>query len=168
MSDFDLRALYEALDDERRSRQMAWSSVAQEINRFRTKLRPIAVSTITGLKNKPRGEGDGILQMLIWLKRTPESFVPGAVDTNIESYQLPDLKMGQILRWDTKALHAAIDAKRRARQMTWAEVAGELRGFTSTMLTNLSTGPKIGFPRVMRLVRWLEQPAASFTRIAHW
>ena len=168
MSDFDLRALYEALDDERRARQMSWSSVAREVNRFRTKLRPIAVSTITGLKNKPVGEGDGILQMLIWLKRTPESFVPGAVETNVESYRLPDLRMGQILRWDTKALHAAIDAQRRARQLTWAEAAREVRGFTPTMLTNLSSGPRVGFPRVMRLVRWLGQPAAAFTRIAYW
>jgi len=41
-------------------------------------------------------------------------------------------------------------------------------GFTPAMLTNLASGPRIGFPRVMRLVRWLGQPAVSFTRVAQW
>jgi hypothetical protein len=36
------------------------------------------------------------------------------------------------------------------------------------MLTNLSKGGRIGFPRVMRLVKWLDQPAAVFTRVADW
>jgi ribosomal protein L18E len=63
--DFDLRALYEALDERRRERNMSWIAVAEEVNRHRTKRRPIAVSTITGLRQKPAGEGDGILQMLL-------------------------------------------------------------------------------------------------------
>jgi hypothetical protein len=47
-------------------------------------------------------------------------------------------------------------------------VAWEVGGFTPGMLTNLSKGGRIGFPRVMRLVRRLDQPAAVFTRIAGW
>jgi hypothetical protein len=39
-----------------------------------------------------------------------------------------------------------------------------LPGFTESMLTNLSTGPLIGFPRVMILTQWLGRPAASFVR----
>jgi hypothetical protein len=110
------------------------------VNGLRTRRRPIAASTITGLKQKPAGEGDGILQMLLW----------------------------QILRWDTQALFTALDEQRRERQLTWTEVAREVRGFTPGMLTNLSKGGRIGFPRVMRLVRWLDQPAAVFTHIADW
>lgn len=141
-SDFDLRALYDALDEQRRARQMSWAAVATAVNGLRTRRRAIAASTITGLKRNTAGEGDGILQML--------------------------LTAGQILRWDTHALFTALDEQRRKRQLTWTEVALEIRGFTPAMLTNLSKGGRIGFPRVMRLVRWLDQPAAVFTRIADW
>jgi hypothetical protein len=40
-----------------------------------------------------------------------------------------------------------------------------LSGFTASMLTNLSTGPLIGFPRVMLLTQWLGRPAADFVRV---
>ena len=126
------------------------------------------MSTITGLKHKPVGEGDGILQMLLWLRRTPESFVAGAVDPGSELFCRPRLTKGQILRWDTRALHAALDSRRRARSLTWAQVSREIGGFTPSMLTNLARGGHIGFPRVIRLVRWLGAPAATYTRVAEW
>jgi len=167
-ADFDLRALYDALDERRRSRDLTWAAVTAEVNRHRTRLRPIAQSTITGLKDKSGGEGDGILQMLIWLGRTPESFVPGIPDADAPRFQLPPLQRGQILRWDTRALFAALDARRHERGLTWVALARELRGFTPGMLTNLAKGTRIGFPRVMQLVRWLGEPAIAFTRIAQW
>jgi len=166
--DFSLRALYDALDARRRERGMTWASVASEVNRFRTKLRPIAVSTITSLREKPVGEGDGILQMLLWLGRTPESFVPGIPDADSARYRLPAPKTGQILRWDTRALSAALNAERVTRQLTWTELAREIGGFTPNMLTNLSKGGRTGFPQVMRIVRWLGRPAVTFTWIAGW
>jgi hypothetical protein len=165
-ADFDLRALHDALDEQRVVRQLTWAAVANQVSRRRTRLRPVAPSTITGLKDKRVGEGDGILQMLIWLGRTPESFVPGIPDADAPRFRLPELAPDQILRWDTRALFAALDAQRRDRGLTWAALARELRGFTPGMLTNLSSGPRIGFPPVMRLVRWLEQPAVRFTRIS--
>ena len=76
-------------------------------------LRPIAVSTITGLRQKPIGEGDGILQMLLWLGRTPESFMPDIIDADVERFRLPDLTTSQILRWDTRALFQARVSRRR-------------------------------------------------------
>jgi hypothetical protein len=166
--EFSLQGLYDALDAERRERQLSWTAVAAEVNRHRTHLRPIAASTITGLRDKADGEGDGILQLLLWLRRSPESFVAGAADAGAIRFRLPELTTGQILRWDTRALHAAADARRRERSMSWAEVGEEIGGFTPSMLTNLAKGGRIGFPRVMRLVRWLGQPAVAFTRIADW
>src|SRR5262245_17677484 len=68
--DFDLRGLYEALDERRRERHLSWAAVAAEVNRFRTTGRPISVSTMTGLGRRAVAEGDGILQMLVWLGRT--------------------------------------------------------------------------------------------------
>jgi len=167
-SDFDLKALYDALDEQRRSREMSWAAVTREVNRFLTVARPIATSTITGLKNKDVGEGDGILQMLLWLRRTPESFVPGSPEADAERFRLPELRKGQILRWNTKALHSALNAQRQARGMTWKEVAQQIDGFTPGMLTNLANGGRTGFPHVMRIVRWLGQPAVIFTRVAAW
>jgi hypothetical protein len=165
-AEFDLKALYEALDEQRRARDMSWTAVAREVNRFHTEGHPIATSTITGLKDKPVGEGDGILQMLLWLRRTPESFVPGFEGADAERYRLRELPREQILRWDTKALHSALNDQRQSRGMTWKQVAQEIGGFTPGMLTNLAKGGRIGFPGVMRIVRWLGQPAAAFTRIA--
>jgi len=167
-ADFDLFALYEAVDKRRREREMSWTSVAREVNRFRTTRRPIAVSTITGLRTNSVGEGDGILQILLWLGRTPESFVSNITDADSQRFQLPNLTTGQILRWDTHALFLALNAQRLERQLAWSDVARELKGFTPGMLTNLGKGGRIGFPRVMRLVRWLGRPAVEFTRIADW
>ena len=166
--DFSLRALHDALDERRRERNLSWTAVAAEVNRLRTKLRPIAVSTITSLRHKPVGEGDGILQMLLWLGKTPESFVPGMADADSAPYRLPTLATGQILRWNTRALFDALNAERASRQLTWTGLAREIEGFTPNMLTNLSRGGRTGFPHVMRIVRWLGHPAVTFTRIARW
>src|SRR5262245_8486663 len=119
LSDFDLRALYEALDAARVERGLSWAALAGEVNRFRTVMRPISTSTITGLRSKRVGEGDGILQMLLWLGRTPESFVPGMAGADASRFRLPRLKTTQILRWDTRALFAALDAGRQQRRLTW-------------------------------------------------
>jgi D-isomer specific 2-hydroxyacid dehydrogenase, catalytic domain len=67
----------------------------------------------------------------------------------------PEPGPSRVLRLDTKALHAALDAERKTRGLTWEEVATELPGLTVSMLRNLSTGPLIGFPRVMMLTQWL-------------
>ncbi len=167
--DFDLRALYEALDEQRRSRELSWAAAAREINRFKTEGHPIAASTITGLRTKAAGEGDGILQMLLWLGRTPESFVPGFEKEDAERFRLRVLGMEQILRWDPEALHSSLNAQRQDRGMSWQEVAREVGGYNADGLTRLEkAGRRVGLPRVMRIVRWLGQPAATFTRASDW
>ena len=164
---FDLRTLYDALDEHRRSRGLSWAAATLEINRGATTGHPIAASTITGLKDKPVGEGDGILQMLLWLGRTPESFIPGFPDPDSERFRLPTPTAQQVLRWDVRALHAALDAQRRARGTTWAALAHEIGGVAPSTLTNLAKGGRIGFPSpVMRIVTWLDQPAVRFTHLA--
>ena len=165
-SDFDLRALYDALDAQRIARGISWAALAREVNRFRAGGHPVAASTITGLRVTRVGEGDGILQMLLWLGRTPESFVPGVADPSAPRFRLPALTREQVLRWDTPALFSALNEQRQERGLTWAEVAGEIGGCTPGMLTNLSKGGRVGFPHVMRLVRWLDRPAVTFTRSA--
>jgi hypothetical protein len=73
-SDFDLKALYGVLDEQRRSRGITWAAVAREINHSRTSGPTIATSTISGLKSGTLSEGDGVLQMLRWLDRNSRAF----------------------------------------------------------------------------------------------
>jgi hypothetical protein len=113
-------------------------------------------------------EGDGVLQALRWLRRTPESFVPGHSDGLNEDARLPHVDPHQILRFDAVAIHAALDARRLERQLTWTEVAREIGGGPAAGLTRLADGGRVSFPHVMRIVRWLGRPAASLTRIADW
>jgi hypothetical protein len=105
-----------------------------------------------------------VAQVLRWLRRTPESFLAGRDQAPSPGEALPVAGHSQILRFDTAAIHAALDARHRERGTTWREVAGELPGFTPGMLTNLANGPLIGFPRVMALMQWLGRPASDFVR----
>jgi hypothetical protein len=112
---------------------------------------------------KAVAEGDGVLRMLRWLNRTPESFVPGYRFDDVRA-RLPDVPLNKVLRFDTKKLHGALDARRIERQMTWLQVAREI-GVPASSLPYLARGTRIGFPQVMRVVGWLDRPAADFTRL---
>jgi hypothetical protein len=163
---FDMRALQEAVDGERLGRKLTWDQLAAEINEpFKhTPSIPISVGTIRTMTTKRSVTSAVVLQVLRWLRRTPESFLAGRDQAPTPGEALPEAGPAQILRFDTAAIHAALDAKRREQGMTWSEVAGELPGFTPSMLTNLAKGPLIGFPRVMALVQWLGRPASDFVR----
>jgi hypothetical protein len=166
-SDFSLRALYEALDAQRQARGLSWSQVTKEMHRTpkRPSTRPLSQSTVTGMRTKAAAEGDGVLAMLRWLNRTPESFVPGYRESKEISARLPDIPPGTILRFDCRKLYAALDARRIERKMTWAQVAKEV-GTGASSLMYLSKGKRVGFPGVMRIFRWLDRPAADFTRVS--
>jgi hypothetical protein len=112
-------------------------------------------------------EGDGVLQMLLWLHRTPESFVPGHPESENSNARLPDVPAAKILRFDTRKLHAALEAQRAVRKLTWAQVGKEV-GLSASSLMHLSKGGRTAFPQVMRIVAWLSRPAAHFTRVSDW
>jgi transcriptional regulator with XRE-family HTH domain len=166
--DFSVGALYAALDAQRQARGLSWQQVAREINALsgRVPARPISPSTLTGMRNRAVIEGDGVLQMLRWLQRTPESFIPGGEEAAAEPARLPDVGSFQILRFDTRKLYTALDAQRSERGMTWTQLANEIGGLTAASLTRLSKGGRTGFPQVMRIARWLGRPVADFTRAA--
>jgi hypothetical protein len=168
-SDFNLAELYSALDAQRQVRGLSWAQATREISRQtdRAAAHGISASTVTGIRVRRSVEGDGVLQMLRWLNRSPESFVPGHRLVDEVSSRLPDVPSNKVLRFDTKKLHAALDAQRVANGMTWVEVAREM-GLSAPMLTHLAKGKRIGFPHVMRMMRWLEKPAAEFTRASDW
>jgi len=163
---FSLTALYEALNSARQDRGLTWAAAVREMSEPFTSngSRPLAVSTVVGLRTKPRGEGDGILQMIRWLGRTPEGFIDGAAPD--AGAPLPAVGPEQVLRINTRRLHSALNLKRTALGVTWAQAAAEMGGGISAgSLMNLSNGGRMGFPQVMRMTGWLGLPLARFTRI---
>jgi hypothetical protein len=119
-ADFDIAALHAALDALRSERGMSWKAVADEVNRAgeTSDVHPISPSTISGMKSKRYGvEGDGVLQMLLWLDRSPESFVPGHPGAGHSDARLPRVTGSSILRFDVPAISAKLDAQRAARAL---------------------------------------------------
>jgi hypothetical protein len=90
--DFDLKALYVALDEQRQARGLTWAQATREINAVGPPAprHPIATSTITGLRTKTMAEGAGVLQMLRWLCRAPESFVDNLPPGRVSRRHAPD------------------------------------------------------------------------------
>jgi hypothetical protein len=165
--DFDVDAMYAALDAQRQACGLTWPQLTREINRQfeRVPVRLISVSTITGMRERGTIEGDGVLQMLRWLGRAPEDFVPGHAEPTAP---LPPVEQGRILRFDTASIYAILDARRIERGLTWPQVAREIGGFSVGSLTRLAKGGRTGFPHIVRIARWLGRPVASLTRIADW
>jgi hypothetical protein len=169
VADFDLKSLYLALDAQRQARGLTWSQAMLEIN-LRVKSssgrHPIAHSTISGLRSKTVAEGDGVLQMLRWLDRSPESFVPGFPASDIHG--LPEVAPDRVLRFDTPKLYTGLDARRTDRGLTWTQVAREIGGTSPNSLTHLKKGGRTGFPGVLKLARWLDRPVRDFVRITSY
>ena len=166
--DFGVDAFHAALDAERQSRGLSWQALAREVSTpFEgTTSRPISASKLSGMRSKRATEGDGALQALRWMHRTPESFIADHNGIAPGEDALPAVSPNRVLRFDAKAIYSALDVRRRERQLTWPQVAKEVGGFTTVnTLTHLAKGGRVGFPHVMRVFRWLGRPAASFTRI---
>jgi hypothetical protein len=106
------------------------------------------------------------LFMLRWLDRAPEDFLTGPV-TDVGDVSLPDAGPDCRLRWDLNQLHAALNAQRQDRKLTWAALAQEL-DCTPARLTNLRTARLADMDLAMRITQWLGQPAAAFIHPAQW
>lgn len=166
MNRFDMRSFHTELDAQRRGRGLSWAQLATEINRpFESKSSiPIHPTTLRDMLKKRSVTSAVVLQVLRWLGRTPESFLSGRARAANPDERLPDAGLDRILRFDTRAIYDALQEERLRRGMTWKQVADELPGFTPSMLSNLASGPLIGFPRVMTIMQWLGRPAATFVR----
>ena len=165
ITNIDLSALFAALDSERQARSLSWSGLTREINAlFRdVPCPPIATSTITGLKEKRDVVGSAALQMLVWLDRTPESFMPGHDNSAKPAEVLQRLGSDRILRFDIPAIFRAMDAVRVERNVSWRHVAEEIGGVNAAQLTRYAKGAGIGIVTVGRIAQWLGRPVASFT-----
>jgi hypothetical protein len=163
MEDFDLAALSAALDARRSELGLTWQQLAIKITDrpSRRSDRRIAASTFKAMSQRRSMRDTVVLQVVRWLGRTPESFVPG--HRGGPEHVLPDSDTGRPAL-DTRAIYLAMDARRAQQELTWRDVAYVLGpGFSPGMLTRLATGTPVGFPRVMRIFGWLECPVAEFT-----
>ena len=147
---FNSPALYAALDARRRARGLSWQRAAGEIG--------VAASTLRRTETAGPMETDGILAMIRWLGCVPEEFIRG-VDAELLKTAQP--AMG---RFDSHALHQALEAHRRARGITWRELAAETGIGPAGMLTRLEKGGRIGVNVMVAAVGYLSRTVASFTR----
>lgn len=161
-SDFDLQALFRALDAAREARGWTWAELTRAISAggSRSASRVVASSTIRNIGSRSIAEADGVLSMVRWLGCTPESFVPNR-PADAPAAPLPGVPEGMLLRVDTAKLYEAVDQRRVSRGLTWSQLASDARVPVSHMRT-LARGGRTAFPYLMRLTAWLEQPAADF------
>jgi len=172
-NDFDARALFEAMDAQRTARGLSWPQVARELWEQSSALNqrrqdhPISPSTLTGLEKRGDCTCQHALFVLRWLGRSPESFVRG-YPAGREIAPLPRVGDDRRLRWSLSAVYESLNDARLARSLTWRELARELR-CSESQLTGIRTARyAIGMTLMMRIVLWLERPAAAFVYAAEW
>lgn len=152
---FDFDALQDAVDVRRKERGLSWAQVASETG--------VSVSTIRKMQNGRVAEGDGVLSVLRWLGRTPESFIPGSGGT---ATRLPEIAEGSgVVRFDTHAIYEALDARRTELGMSWREMAATIGVGHAAGLTHLRNGGRVSFPGIVRILAWLGEPVARYTHI---
>lgn len=172
-SDFDIAALFDALDSQRRDRALSWQGVARELwdqsaaLNARRHDHPISASTLTGMVKRNDTTCQHALFFLRWLGRTPESFMPGST-ADAKRTALPFAGPDQRLRWDLPGLYDALNSERRERSLTWPHLAHELQCSPNQLSGIKRARFAIGMRLAMRIVTWLERPARDFVRAANW
>ncbi len=68
-----------------------------------------------------------------------------------------------MVRFDSKALFAALDAQRSARELTWTQVAAAT-GVSTTTITRTRAGGRLEVDGMLAMVRWLGVPVETFVR----
>jgi hypothetical protein len=170
---FDCGALFDALDVERRERDMGWYELADELweqsadlNAERRGDHPLCGGAVQRLRDRDATSCQYALFMLRWLHRAPEDFLAGPV-LEVGDVRLPEAGGDSRLRWDLKQLHTALNERRQQQSLTWAQLADEL-DCTPSRLTNLRTARLADMSLVMRITQWLGRPAAAFIHPARW
>lgn len=153
---FNPQALYDAVDAQRRARGLTWVALSRELF--------ISTSTIKGMTKREWGiELDGVMGLASWVGRTVESFAGG------DGGPPPKRRgpNGGFLRFDTKALYAAINTERERRGMNWEQVAAEVwpaGPWGVNQLKHLAKGGRSEVNRALAMCGWLRRPIQSFTR----
>jgi len=169
---FDCGALFGALDDARRERQLGWYELAEELWHQSAVLNakradhPLCGGAVQRLQTRGATSCQYALFMLRWLRRAPEEFLVGPV-VDVGEVSLPRAGNDRRLRWELSELHGDLDERRRAHGRTWSELAEEL-GSTRSRLTNLRHARFTDMDLAMRVTQWLAKPARAFIHPAEW
>jgi hypothetical protein len=173
LREFDAVALFDAMDRQRVERHLSWRQVADEVwdqssvLNQRRQDHPISPSTITGMGKRGNISCQHALFFLRWIDRTPESFLSGSVGEMVGA-ALPEAGPDRRLRWNLTATYVALDARRRQQDLTWPHAARQLR-CSPNQLTGIRTAKfAMGMTLAMRIVQWLQRPAADFVYPAKW
>ncbi len=68
-----------------------------------------------------------------------------------------------MLRFDPKALYAALDSERQSRGVSWKQVAADT-GVSASTIARTRQGGRMEVDGVLALVGWLGVPVERFTR----
>lgn len=68
-----------------------------------------------------------------------------------------------MIRFDARALYVALDEQRRAREMSWEQVAAAIGVSTGTIMRT-RTGGRLEVDGMLAMVSWLGVPVETFTR----
>jgi hypothetical protein len=170
---FDIAALYSALDDKRTRLGLSWQAVARPLWELSSELNdsrrdhPISPTTLTNMAKNPRTSCQHALFMLRWLERTPQNFLTGAADDD-NRFTLPLAGPDRRLRWSLKLLSTSMDEKRRQDRLTWPALASHLSGSPNQLTGVRAAKYTTGMDLAMRIVQWLDRPAADFVYLATW
>jgi transcriptional regulator with XRE-family HTH domain len=152
---FNPRALYDAVDAERRNRGMTWASLSRELH--------VSTATIKNLPKHRRAlELDGVIALACWVGRTVESFAGGKGGPS----QAPG-SYGKAGRFDTAALYRSVSDERTRRGLTWNQVRREIwpgRMTGEGQLKGMSRGGRSNVYTALAICEWLGRPIRSFQR----
>lgn len=163
---FDTAGLHAALDRRRRALEMTWAQVANETR--------VAASTLARAAHGGDMEVDGAMWLLQWLGAPYEAFLrtSGTSTAGVlrdpeprDDAQPPGAPLWTTYRrFDTAALHAALDTQRAKRGLTWRQVADEIGSpvVTTGTLAAFAKGGRTGLSRLVPVLAWLGKPAEEF------
>lgn len=169
---FDGPALIHALDQQRAERGLDWNALAHELTdqsaTLNARLADNSMCSGALVRTAKRGtmSCQYALILLRWIERAPEDFVHDLAP-GIDAVPLPRAGPDRRLRWNLPDLHRALNTQRRARGLTWAQLAAQLE-CTPARLTNLRTARLADMELTMRVTQWLGLPAAHFVHAAEW
>lgn len=163
---FDSAALANAVDLRRRALGRTWAHVSSETH--------VATSTI---RRGGAMEVDGVVWLLNWLGLPFEALVRDADEPTIaiaiEQLAPDDGHPPGAPRWpayhrfDTAALYVALDQRRSHEGLNWQQVADAIGSsqITTATLKALQRGGRTTVARLVPILAWLGEPAATFTTL---
>ncbi len=150
----NVAALQDALDAERIARRMTWAALAREVH--------ISVPSLRQMAQREQLEADAIVLILQWLKRRCDDFVvrpSGDAGRPVGSHSAPGVPP-LFARFDTIALHTALDSARERRGLTWNDVAAEL-GVSTWVIARFTKGGRTNANLMVAVADWAGQPVEA-------